>query len=62
MAAINVFSGVIRFLMDHLISSINRRNNQNNLKDTSVRWVLTVPAIWNHAAKVFMRNAAELVS
>ena len=59
MKAINVFSGVIRFLMDHLISSINRRNSRNNLTDTSVRWVLTVPAIWSHAAKVFMRKAIE---
>jgi hypothetical protein len=27
-----------------------------------IRWVLTVPAIWNDGAKQFMREAAEKVS
>lgn len=31
------------------------------LEEDSVRWVLTVPAIWKQPAKQFMREAAYLV-
>jgi len=31
------------------------------VKDTDYHWVLTVPAIWEDAAKQFMREAAEKV-
>ncbi|KAH3730704.1 hypothetical protein DPMN_056696 [Dreissena polymorpha] len=33
-----------------------------DLKQDNVRWVLTVPAIWNDSAKQFMRFAAEQVN
>ena len=29
-----------------------------NLDESHIRWVLTVPAIWNEKAKQFMRMAA----
>ena len=32
------------------------------VKETNLRWVLTVPAIWSDPAKQFMIEAAALVS
>ena len=46
---------------DHFIKNINNRN-ANNITVDKVRWVLTVPAIWNDPAKQLMREAAEMVS
>ena len=43
-------------------------NNKNNIlinfsppKASDIRWVLTVPAIWNDESKSFMREAAYRV-
>jgi len=58
MKAINVFAGAIQYLKQHLIDSINQRNPANKVNVNNIQWVLTVPAIWNDAAKLFMREAA----
>ncbi|XP_052793875.1 heat shock 70 kDa protein 12A-like [Mya arenaria] len=57
MPAMDVFSACIRYLKDHMLTKC-----QQQLPDTSeddIRWVLTVPAIWNDTSKQFMREAAQ---
>jgi hypothetical protein len=59
MSAMDVFSASIKYLKDHLM---NRCQQQlPDATDTDIRWVLTVPAIWNDTSKQFMREAAQLV-
>ncbi|XP_071180737.1 heat shock 70 kDa protein 12B-like [Mytilus edulis] len=56
--AITVFSESIKYLKNHLT---NRCLNMTcGLKDEDILWTLTVPAIWNDKAKLFMRRAAEM--
>ncbi|XP_052279264.1 heat shock 70 kDa protein 12B-like isoform X2 [Dreissena polymorpha] len=57
MPAIDVFAASIRYMKDHLGDFLSRRSTQ--IRDNEIRWVLTVPAIWDDAAKQFMREAAE---
>ena len=59
MPAMTVFSESIKVLKHHLIDSCSDR--QYGLKEEEIHWVLTVPAIWNDAAKQFMREAAITV-
>ena len=54
--AIKVFSLAIRFLREDLKETL--RGQMLNLDESHIRWVLTVPAIWNEKAKQFMRMAA----
>ena len=60
MPAIQVFSGGIKFLKDHLFQNFEDR--VPHLQDEDIHWVLTVPAIWDEAAKKFMRKSAEEVN
>lgn len=62
MLGIDVFSSAINFLKDHFLENIKNRNARSNVTVETVRWVLTVPAIWNDSAKQFMRESAERVS
>ncbi|CAC5421340.1 unnamed protein product [Mytilus coruscus] len=57
MLAIEVFSGGIRYLKVHLITHFKERIP--HLREADIHWVLTVPAIWDEAAKKFMRKSAE---
>ncbi|KAJ8298343.1 hypothetical protein KUTeg_024874 [Tegillarca granosa] len=57
MPAIDIFAMAIRYLKNHLLSTCEKRADM--IKEDDVTWVLTVPAIWNDAAKQFMREAAE---
>ena len=61
MSALEVFSAAINFLKDHFLKNINNRNTGNKITVDVVRWVLTVPAIWDDSAKQFMREAAKKV-
>ncbi|XP_045204106.2 heat shock 70 kDa protein 12A-like [Mercenaria mercenaria] len=54
-----VFSLSIQYLKDDLLSMSKQRLSDGGLKIEDIHWVLTVPAIWNDAAKQFMREAAE---
>ena len=58
--AIDVFSASIRYLKDHLMGEC-RKQLPDVINDSDIRWVLTVPAIWNEPAKQFMREAAVKV-
>ncbi|KAK3586349.1 hypothetical protein CHS0354_027316 [Potamilus streckersoni] len=55
--AMTVFSSCIKYLVDHLFKTCEDR--VSGVERTDIRWVLTVPAIWNDSAKQFMREAAE---
>lgn len=59
MNALEVFSGAIHYLKNSL-EKMSRKQNAT-IKQNDIRWVLTVPAIWNDRAKFFMREAANLV-
>ncbi|CAG2207277.1 Ubiquitin-conjugating enzyme E2 J1,Probable ubiquitin-conjugating enzyme E2 33,Ubiquitin-conjugating enzyme E2 32,Ubiquitin-conjugating enzyme E2 6,Ubiquitin-conjugating enzyme E2 34 [Mytilus edulis] len=56
MQAIEVFSAGIRYLKNHLFTHFNERIP---MRDADIHWVLTIPAIWDEAAKKFMRICAE---
>nr|XP_022310846.1 heat shock 70 kDa protein 12A-like isoform X2 [Crassostrea virginica] len=54
--AMEVFSLSIKYLKDHCLKTICDRGFLRSPKD--VKFVLTVPAIWNDRSKHFMRAAA----
>lgn len=58
-SALLVFTEAIRYLRNHLLSDLKKRNL--DVPDNQIKWVLTVPAIWSDPAKQFMRTAAERV-
>ena len=60
MEARKVFGAGIKYLKDHLITKVKRTLPETREED--IRFVLTVPAIWNEGAKLFMREAAKVVS
>lgn len=60
--AMHVFSGVIAYLKEHLKSRLQGMDNKSHIPDSSIHWVLTVPAIWNDKSKQFMRKAAQKVT
>lgn len=61
MRAMDVFSIAIRHLKTNMLEEINKRV-ASNIYDKDVEFILTVPAIWGDAAKMFMREAAVQVS
>ena len=58
--AIDVFKHAIKYFRDLMLSTIDKKGL--GVKETNIRWVLTVPAIWSDSAKQFMTEAAVLVS
>lgn len=60
--AMDVFTYSIRYLKDHLLAEIFRSHLGDEVKVTDISFVLTVPAIWDDTAKMFMREAAIAVS
>nr|CAI21189.1 novel protein similar to vertebrate heat shock 70kDa protein 12A (Hspa12a) [Danio rerio] len=58
MKALTVFSESLRYLKDHALEKIKENTTGKTFIASDVTWVLTVPAIWNAAAKQFMREAA----
>nr|XP_010589856.1 heat shock 70 kDa protein 12B isoform X2 [Loxodonta africana] len=58
MPALEVFAHALRFFKEHALQ-LREQCPLMPEKDT-VRWVLTVPAIWKQPAKQFMREAAYL--
>ncbi|XP_028312162.1 heat shock 70 kDa protein 12A-like [Gouania willdenowi] len=57
MKALKVFTEALRYLKDHALRTINRTSGREFIA-SDFNWVLTVPAIWDPAAKQFMRKAA----
>ncbi|XP_052790091.1 heat shock 70 kDa protein 12A-like [Mya arenaria] len=57
--AIEVFCLTIKCIKDDLIATVKQQLSGEEFKESDVSWVVTLPAIWNDAAKQFMRCAAE---
>lgn len=57
MRAMDVFSLCIKHLKDTMIKVMTERKTFD-ITDTNIEFVITVPAIWGDAAKLFMREAA----
>ncbi|XP_062584984.1 heat shock 70 kDa protein 12A-like [Saccostrea cucullata] len=60
--AIVVFTHCIRYLKDHLLEEINKTlvtKSETKIEVKDITFVITVPAIWDDTAKMFMRKAAE---
>ncbi|TRY54463.1 hypothetical protein DNTS_009180 [Danionella cerebrum] len=57
--AIEVFAHALMFFREHAIKEVKDQSS-SELKDSEVRWVITVPAVWRQPAKQFMREAAYL--
>ncbi|XP_060083671.1 heat shock 70 kDa protein 12A-like [Ylistrum balloti] len=57
MSAKTVFGESIKYLKDHLLTTLDTRGT--TVVNSDIHWVLTVPAIWKDNAKQFMREAAD---
>ncbi|XP_045600464.1 uncharacterized protein [Procambarus clarkii] len=55
--ALQIFSHALRYFRDHALRELTDQAGVAVLEE-DVRWVITVPAIWSHPAKQFMRTAA----
>ncbi|KAG7462520.1 hypothetical protein MATL_G00185620 [Megalops atlanticus] len=57
-SALKVFSESLRFMKEHALNSIKTFTSGKQFIESDITWVVTVPAIWDAAAKQFMREAA----
>ncbi|XP_071128428.1 heat shock 70 kDa protein 12B-like [Mytilus edulis] len=57
--AVEVFSTAIKALIEHLWTD-NMERNMRDIKMPDIKWVLTIPAIWNAKSKLFTRRCAEM--
>ncbi|XP_062582367.1 heat shock 70 kDa protein 12A-like [Saccostrea cucullata] len=53
-----IFTHSIKYLKDHLMGTIEKSTIGKKLSVNDIDFVLTVPAIWDDTAKMFMREAA----
>ncbi|MEQ2189185.1 hypothetical protein GOODEAATRI_022640, partial [Goodea atripinnis] len=58
MKLLKVFTESLRFLKDDALNTINSQINGIQFDASDFIWVLTVPVIWSHLARQFMREAA----
>lgn len=56
-----IFTHCIKFMKDDLMEMVERKKVDTEFKTENIRWVITVPAIWEEPAKQFMREAAREV-
>lgn len=61
LSALSIFALAIKFLQEDLLKETSKSLSDGGLTAGEVHWVITVPAIWNDAAKQFMREAGERV-
>ncbi|XP_071126191.1 heat shock 70 kDa protein 12A-like [Mytilus edulis] len=57
MSALKVFSAAIGYMKADLLAMCYAKDS--SIGQEQIRWVLTVPALWNDNAKTFMREAAN---
>ncbi|XP_062582494.1 heat shock 70 kDa protein 12A-like [Saccostrea cucullata] len=58
MEAMPIFTLSIKYLKDHLMKEIEKRFLVEEITLDDINFILTVPAIWDDSAKMFMREAA----
>ncbi|XP_053407477.1 heat shock 70 kDa protein 12B-like [Mercenaria mercenaria] len=56
MPAMTIFAMSISYLRKHFLEALNCQTT--GVEETDIKYVLTVPAIWNDNAKQFMRESA----
>ena len=61
MSALKITAETLRYLKVHALETIGDHTSGRQFIASDVTWVLTVPAIWDAAAKQFMREAATEV-
>ena len=60
-SAKTVFSKTLLAVKTKLIEKIESTAKYTDFTEDKIRWVLTVPAIWQDDAKLFMRECAQEV-
>jgi len=55
--AFKVVTMTLKFFKDHALRELSNQCG-TTIDNDDVRWIITVPAIWNEQAKQFMRQAA----
>ncbi|XP_056009904.1 heat shock 70 kDa protein 12A-like [Ostrea edulis] len=58
MEAMPIFTHCIKYLKDHLLGVLSNSTLGGKVEVKDIDFVLTVPAIWDDTAKMFMREAA----
>lgn len=58
-SAKHIFTHCIKFMKDDLMKMVKKKKLDTEFKTENIRWVITVPAIWEEPAKQFMREAAQ---
>lgn len=48
-------------MKDDLMKMVKKKKVDTEFTTENIRWVITVPAIWEEPAKQFMREAAQEV-
>jgi len=61
MLALTVFAHALSFFRSRALLEISDQSGAK-ISDDEVRWIITVPAIWNDPAKDFIRLAAYEVN
>lgn len=56
MPAITIFTMAIKYLKEQLLQSLDL--SSGFVKETDIQYILTVPAIWDEKARMFMKEAA----
>ena len=56
--AITVFTKALQYMREIVLTDLNKQVHYPNRR---ILWILTVPAIWSHAARQVMRIAATEV-
>ncbi|KAH3775529.1 hypothetical protein DPMN_176932 [Dreissena polymorpha] len=51
-----IFAITFRYLKGHLLNALRMRGKEVTTED--IKWVVTVPAMWNDVSKQFIRKAA----
>lgn len=59
--AMKVISESIEYMREHLMRELKRvRQGHPVIRQSEIRWIVTVPATWSNAAKQFMREAEKV--
>ena len=58
MPLMKVISETLKYISNCAIKKLSEQIGEKNLHLEKIRWVLTVPALWNEEHKLFMRKAA----
>lgn len=60
-SAEKIFMYTIKAITDALIEHIRKIKLFPTTRKENIRWVITVPAIWDDISKLFMRQCAMMV-